>query len=144
MAPVINVRARAHEARDAIELLSNKWCIAILHVLAPGPLRTSVLQRGLSNVSPKMLSQTLRSMERDGLVERSVFSEARLHVEYQLTEMGRSVLAPLSGLCHWARAHSQMRETARRRFDLLRRKAAHQTGEHTAPQQRGMVSRGRR
>jgi DNA-binding HxlR family transcriptional regulator len=121
MAKIIDVRARAHQARDAIELLSNKWRIAILHLLAPGPLRNSELQRGLASVSPKVLTQTLRSMERDGLVDRTVFSATRLHVEYQLTDMGRGVLAPLSGLCHWARAHSHMRDAARRRFDLLRR-----------------------
>lgn len=119
MAKIINVRDRALESRDAIELLENKWRIAILHLLSPGPLRTSALQRGLEHVSPKVLTQTLRAMERDGLVERTVFSTTRLRVEYRLTEMGRSVLAPLRELCHWARANGQMRDAARRRFDLL-------------------------
>lgn len=118
MAKIINVRDRALESRDAIELLSNKWRIAILHLLSPGPLRTAELQRGLERVSPKVLTQTLRAMERDGLVERTVFSVTRLRVEYRLTEMGRSVLAPLRELCRWARANSQMRDAARRRFDL--------------------------
>lgn len=119
MAKIIGVRDRALESRDAIELLANKWRIAILHLLSPGPLRTSVLQRGLEQVSPKVLTQTLRAMERDGLVERTVFSTARLRVEYRLTEMGRGVLPPLRELCHWAKANRQMRDAARHRFDLL-------------------------
>jgi DNA-binding HxlR family transcriptional regulator len=120
VARIIKVRDRALESRDAIELLSNKWRIAVLHLLSPGPLRTVELQRGLEQVSPKVLTQTLRAMERDGLVERTVYSLTRLRVEYRLTEMGHSVLAPLRELCLWARANSQTRDAARRAFDLLK------------------------
>ena len=111
-----DVRGRALESRDAIELLSNKWRIAVLHLLSPGPLRTSELQRGLERVSSKVLTQTLRGMERDGLVERTVFSVAELRVEYRLTDMGRSVLVPLRELCLWARANRERRDAARRLF----------------------------
>jgi len=111
-----DVRGRALESRDAIELLSNKWRIAVLHLLSPGPLRTSKLQRGLERVSSKVLTQTLRGMERDGLVERTVFSVAELRVEYRLTDMGRSVLVPLRELCLWARANRERRDAARRLF----------------------------
>ncbi len=124
MPKIISVRDRALESRDAIELLSNKWRIPVLHVLSPGPLRAAELQRGLERVSPKVLSQTLRAMERDGLVERTVFSVTRLRVEYRLTEMGHSVLAPLRELCLWAKANSQLRDAARRRFDLLTKAGA--------------------
>src|SRR5215471_17282192 len=111
-----DVRGRALESRDAIELLSNKWRIAVLHLLSPGPLRTSELQRGLERVSSKVLTQTLRGMERDGLVERMVFSVAELRVEYRLTDMGRSVLVPLRELCLWARANRERCDAARRLF----------------------------
>lgn len=112
----LRVRERALESREAVELLADKWRIAVLHLLSPGPLRTRDLQQGLEEVSPKMLTQTLRGMERDGLVERTVFSAARLRVEYRLTEMGQSVLAPLRELCLWARANRERRDAARRSF----------------------------
>jgi DNA-binding HxlR family transcriptional regulator len=112
----LHLRERALESRDAIELLSNKWRIAVLHLLSPGPLRTRDLQRGLDHVSPKVLTQTLRGMERDGLLERSVFSTSQVRVEYRLTEMGRSVLAPLRELCLWARANREQRDAARRTY----------------------------
>src|SRR5262249_42424703 len=85
--------------------------------LTPGPLRTRDLQRGLVDVSPKVLTQTLRSMERDGLIERTVFAAVPPRVEYGLSEMGRTVFSPLRGLCLLARANSAPREVARQRFD---------------------------
>jgi DNA-binding HxlR family transcriptional regulator len=117
MAKILNLRERALESRDAIDLVANKWRIAVLHLLTPGPLRTRDLQRGLVDVSPKVLTQTLRSMERDGLIERTVFAMVPPRVEYRLSEMGRSVLGPLRELCLWARANSAARDAARQRFD---------------------------
>src|SRR6516165_10484504 len=117
MGKILNLRDRALESRDAIELVAHKWRIAVLHLLTPGPLRTRDLQRGLVDVSPKVLTQTLRSMERDGLIERTVFAMVPPRVEYRLSEMGRSVLGPLRELCLWARANSAARDAARQRFD---------------------------
>ncbi len=117
MARIVNLRERALESRAAIELVANKWRIAVLHLLTAGPLRTRDLQRGLPDVSAKVLTQTLRSMERDGLIDRTVFASVPPRVEYRLSDMGRSVLAPLRGLCLWARANSVARDAARRRFD---------------------------
>ena len=117
MPVTIDIRDRALQSRDAIELLSDKWRIAILHVLTPGPLRTGELQRAIEEVSPKVLTQTLRAMERDGLIDRRVFPVVPPRVEYELTDMGRSVLKPLRDLCHWAKAHVSQRDIARRRFD---------------------------
>jgi DNA-binding HxlR family transcriptional regulator len=118
MAKTMSIRELALESRDAIELLSNKWRVAILHVLRDGARRTGDLQRAL-DVSPKVLTQTLRSMERDGLIERTVFPAVPPRVEYRLTEMGLTVLAPLGELCHWAKAHRGRRDAARRRFDAV-------------------------
>ena len=112
----LQLRERALESQDAIQLLSHKWRIAVLHLLAPGPLRTSELQRALQQVSSKVLTDTLRGMERDGLLERTVFSVARFRVEYRLTDMGRSVLVPLRELCLWARANREQRDAARRLY----------------------------
>jgi len=109
------------QSRDAIELLADKWRIAILHVLTLGPIRTSQLQRALHQVSPKMLAQTLRGMERDGLVKRSVHSVLPPRVEYQLTPMGRSLIKPLHGLCQWAKAHVAERDEARKKYETMDR-----------------------
>ncbi|HWW85679.1 MAG TPA: helix-turn-helix domain-containing protein [Vicinamibacterales bacterium] len=126
---VVRLRERALESRDAIELLSNKWRIAILHLLAPGALRAGALQRGLDDVSPKVLTQTLRGMERDGLVERTVSSFGPLRVEYRLSEMGHGVLTPLRELCHWARANTQTRDAARSKFDLQEKAVARRASQ---------------
>jgi DNA-binding HxlR family transcriptional regulator len=112
-----DLKVRALESRDAVELLSAKWRIAILHVLGAGALRSSALQRAINNISPKVLTQTLRGMERDGLISRKVYRVVPPRVEYQLTEMGSSVIPPLRNLCHWAKAHAQTRDRARREFD---------------------------
>jgi DNA-binding HxlR family transcriptional regulator len=112
------LRVTALQARDAIELLAEKWRIAILHVLENGSLRTHQLQSALKEVSPKMLTQTLRGMERDGLVQRTIHPVAPPHVEYKLTKMGKSVIKPLRTVCLWAEAHVAERDAARVRFDL--------------------------
>jgi len=117
MGKVESMRERALQSRDAIELLSDKWRVAVLHVLTPGPLRANQLQSAIDLVSPKMLTQTLRGLERDGLVIRHVRNTVPAHVEYSLTSMGTSVLPLLRNLCHWAKQHSRERDEARRTFD---------------------------
>jgi|SRR5579871_975204 len=117
MAKVITIRDRALQSRDAIELLSNKWRITIIHILREGPLRTSEIQAAIAEVSPKVLTQTLRGMERDGLLHREIFSVVPPRVEYRLTPTGRSLIKPLEDLCHWAKAHIEERDAARHKFD---------------------------
>jgi DNA-binding HxlR family transcriptional regulator len=112
-----NMRLRALQSRDAIELLADKWRIPILHVLAPGALRSSELQKAISEISPKVLTQTLRRMERDGLLMRKVYPVVPPKVEYQLTNMGRSLLEPLRQLCLWAKSHVRERDRARHDFE---------------------------
>lgn len=118
MPKVINVRDRALQSRDAIELLSNKWRVTIIHILRDGALRTSEIQGAILEVSPKVLTQTLRGMERDGLIDRKIFNVVPPRVEYALTKMGRSLIKPLEDICHWAQAHIAERDEARSKFDL--------------------------
>jgi DNA-binding HxlR family transcriptional regulator len=117
MAKVDPVRSKALQSRDAVQLLSNKWRITILHILRSGPLRTGVIQKAITEVSPKVLTQTLRGMERDGLLFRDVLSVAPLRIEYRLTPMGASLVEPLRHLCLWAKAHIEERDRSRARFD---------------------------
>jgi DNA-binding HxlR family transcriptional regulator len=112
-------------ARDAIELLADKWRIAILHLLQRGALRAHQLQKELEEVSPKMLTQTLRGMERDGLLIRTVYASVPARVDYELTRMGYSVIRPLQDLCNWAEVHAGERNAARLKFD----RAARRTGD---------------
>lgn len=125
MSKVQSLRALALQSQDAIELLSSKWRITILHLLRSGPLRHSDLQRAIERVSPKMLTQTLRGMERDGLVERNVHQVVPPHVEYQLNPMGQTLIPLLRNLCHWAKANAKCRDEARRRFDHPSKNGSH-------------------
>jgi DNA-binding HxlR family transcriptional regulator len=120
-----SLRPRALQSKDAVELLSDKWRVPVLHLLTVGPLRAGKLQRAIPQVSPKMLTQTLRGLERDGLVGRQVFSVVPARVEYRLTPMGESVIPLLRRLCHWAKAHGSDRDEARKRFDAGIHKNSH-------------------
>ena len=117
MTKVQSLRVLALQSQDAIELLTSKWRITILHLLTSGPLRHNQLQRAIERVSPKMLTQTLRGMERDGLIARQIHRVIPPHVEYQLNPMGETLIPLLRNLCHWAKANAQRRDEARHRFD---------------------------
>lgn len=120
MSDVLHIRERALQSKDAIELLANKWRITILHILREGPLRTREIQAAIPDVSPKMMTQTLRGMERDGLLVREAQKTRTRHVEYHLTPMGTSLIPPLRELCRWAEANVGERDEARERFDNLK------------------------
>lgn len=117
-----SLRDRALQSRDAVELLSDKWRITLLHLLTPGPQRAKALQQGITKISPKVLTQTLRGMERDGLISRKIYASVPPRVEYQLTDMGASLIEPLKALCLWAESHVEERDRARREFDVRQRK----------------------
>lgn len=117
MAELRSLKLRALQSRDAIELIADKWRIPILHVLSPAPLRSGELQKAMADISPKVLTQTLRRMERDGLISRTIYPVVPPKVEYRITSMGRSLLAPLRQLCLWAKAHGKERDQARNEFD---------------------------
>jgi DNA-binding HxlR family transcriptional regulator len=86
----------------AFALLADKWSLLVLLVLAQGTKRYSELQRQIHGVSPKMLTQTLRTLEQRELVARQIFPEVPPRVEYSLTDFGRSLSPPLAALCEWA------------------------------------------
>lgn len=88
-----------------IVLLADKWTIPVIHSLARGMKRTGVLRRELAGVSQKMLTQTLRRLEKHGLIERTVFPVVPPRVEYRLTALGESINEPLARLCEWTKQH---------------------------------------
>ena len=83
----------------------DKWASMVLRCLADGPRRYSELRVPLSRVSPKALTQSLRGLERNGFVSRTVHADPKLRVEYALTPLGRSTLEPLAAACQWAAEH---------------------------------------
>jgi DNA-binding HxlR family transcriptional regulator len=97
--------------RAALERLGAKWRILVVYALLAGPQRTAQLRRRLPGISQKVLTETLRGMQQDGLVDRIVLkADAPQHVEYRLTELGRSLETPLAAICAWASARES--ETA--------------------------------
>ncbi|MFC0600921.1 winged helix-turn-helix transcriptional regulator [Streptomyces palmae] len=95
----------------------DKWAALILACLEHGPRRFSELRVPLARVTPKVLTQSLRSLERDGMVKRTVYAEATPHVEYELTPLGRSLLGPLAVACAWTREHWDELLDARDAYD---------------------------
>jgi DNA-binding HxlR family transcriptional regulator len=89
-------------SRLLLDRISDKWVTLILCALADGPLRFSEIARQLAGVSQKMLTQTLRTLERDGLVSRTVTPSVPVRVDYALTELGHSLLDPIKHLKAWA------------------------------------------
>jgi DNA-binding HxlR family transcriptional regulator len=102
--------------RAARDLLSSKWKVDLLYLLARGVHRYSRLYDNLSGASKKMLTDFLRGLERDGFVERNVFAEVPVRVEYSLTALGWSATELLMALADWADEHLADVEEARRRY----------------------------
>mgnify|MGYP000415731730 CR=1 FL=1 len=96
--------------RDVLDRVGEKWTLLILVALAERPQRFSALQRDVGDISKRMLTQTLRTLERDGLVERTVYPTKPPSVDYRLTDLGCSALNPLAGLIGWAaESHNEIR-----------------------------------
>lgn len=102
--------------RDVLDQIGDKWTALILMALVQ-PRRFSEIGRSVPDISKRMLTQTLRELERDGLISRHVFATKPPSVEYRLTEMGVSVLDPLAGLVRWAESRHEDIRSARARFD---------------------------
>ncbi len=115
-----------------VSLLADKWTIPVIHALARGTKRTGELKRVLGGVSQKMLTQTLRALEEQGLVERSVYPVVPPRVEYRLTTMGESINRPLRQLCDWTldNGAALVRAAARRKRKTPTRGSA---GESDGP-----------
>src|SRR4051794_4041048 len=96
--------------------VGDKWTGKILVCLEHGPRRFSELQVPLRGITPKVLTETLRAMERDGLVDRTVYAERPPRVEYELTALGRTLREPMAASCAWSRAHLEEVLQARERF----------------------------
>ena len=102
---------------QALELISDRWSMIVIKALAQGIQRYGELHRAIDGISQKMLTQTLRSLERDGLVRRTVYPVVPPKVEYTLTPLGESLAEPLRAVGAWAELHMEEILEARRRYD---------------------------
>ncbi|MBB3914315.1 winged helix-turn-helix transcriptional regulator [Rhizobium fabae] len=105
--------------RDMMQQIGGKWSTLLLEVLAAEPRRFGELRRMLPDISQRMLTQTLRDLQRDGYVNREVFPTKPPSVEYSMTDLGRSLYQPLSQLLNWAEANHDAVRAARLRFDSV-------------------------
>ena len=103
--------------RDVLDCIGDKWSILMIMTLATRPQRFSELHRAVRDISKRMLTQTLRDLERDGLITRHVFPTKPPSVEYGLSPLGRSLLEPMAGHIDWADRRYSDIHAARVRFD---------------------------
>jgi DNA-binding HxlR family transcriptional regulator len=125
---MVTKRAAAHWARgDAfdpdcptrvvLDRIGDKWTVLVIGALIDGPQRFTVLRQHVGGIAPKVLTQTLRAMERDGLLTRTVFAQVPPRVDYALTELGVSLGAPIAVLTDWAESHVGQIMAARDEFE---------------------------
>jgi DNA-binding HxlR family transcriptional regulator len=103
--------------RGVLDRISDKWSTLLVMTLADGPKRFNQLRREVPDISQKMLTQTLRDLQRDGMVARRVFDTKPPSVEYRLTPLGASIIVPLGFLIQWANENHPQINAARVEFD---------------------------
>ena len=111
---------RGGECQQVTRVLArvgDKWSILIVRLLGDGSRRFNEIRRTLDGISQRMLTLTVRGLERDGLVKRTVYPTVPPRVDYELTELGRSLWQPVLGLVTWAQVHQVEIETANKAFD---------------------------
>lgn len=111
--PAPNVLDATCPSRQVLDLIANKWTVLIFWALTRDIRHYGQLQRAVGGISHKMLNQTLRNLERHGLLTRIVYEQTLPPVvEYALTPLGKSLAEPIQGLCHWAEGHLSALEQA--------------------------------
>lgn len=112
-----DVLAAACPTRQIVDRIGDRWSLLVLYALEGGTLRFQELRRTVEGISQKMLTQTVRGLERDGLVERTVHAVIPPRVDYTLTPLGQSLSAPIAQVREWAYIHIHEVEDARAAFD---------------------------
>jgi DNA-binding HxlR family transcriptional regulator len=105
--------------QQVLDIICNKWSVIILYCLAFGTKRYNQLQRQIEGISQKMLTQSLRNLERHGFVERKVYPAVPPKVEYSITPLGETLIDPLGALAEWSEDHINEVKAARDRYDSL-------------------------
>jgi DNA-binding HxlR family transcriptional regulator len=125
---------------EILARVGDKWSVLVVVKLGSGSLRFSELRRGIGGISQKMLTTTLRSLERDGFVSRAVFPTIPPRVDYALTALGRDLLTPVIELARWAQDNQAQVAEARRRFDLGRPEPMAKSARASGPERKARVN----
>lgn len=112
-----DVYSEACPTRLVLDRLADKWAVLVLALLARGPRRFNALRREIEGLSQKVLSQTLKRLERDGLVARQAFPTVPVTVEYSITPLGRTLAETVEALARWAETHIETVLAAQRAYD---------------------------
>jgi DNA-binding HxlR family transcriptional regulator len=107
------------EIRDLLDRLADKWSLLVVELLGDGTRRFTELKREIDGISQRMLTRTLRQLERDGMVVRTVHPVVPPRVDYELTELGASLLDAIEPLVAWTREHREAIEVARATYDAI-------------------------
>jgi len=102
---------------ETLARIGDKWTVLVVELLSDGPMRFNEMRRTINGISQRMLTLTLRGLERDGLVTRTVFPTIPPRVDYELTKLGRTLREPLGAIADWVRTHRPAMEQARKIFD---------------------------
>lgn len=116
-APVWNIMVATCPSRTSLAKIANKWTAMIVIALSKGSLRFGEIREEVDGISGKVLADTLRDLERDGIVERTAYNQMPPRVEYELTALGRSLREPLTALGRWAEEHISEVLDARDAYD---------------------------
>lgn len=103
--------------RQVLDMIANRWTALVIGLLEDQPKRFSELQHGIGGISQKMLAQTLRQLERNGLVTRTVYAQVPPRVEYALTPMGKTICEPLAAIRDWAEVNIDQIAAAQTAYD---------------------------
>lgn len=113
----VDDHAKCKILANVLDRIGDKWTIMVVGALSDGPMRFNAIMRKIGGVSHRMLTLTLRGLERDGMVRRTAYATIPPKVEYELTTLGRSLTTPLATLLEWGLHHSEEIEAARQTFD---------------------------
>ena len=102
---------------ETLARIGDKWTVLVVELLRDGPMRFNELRRTIDSISQRMLTLTLRGLERDGLVTRTLYPTIPPRVEYELTTLGRTLREPLGAIAQWARTHRPAIDRAQKLFD---------------------------
>src|SRR6266478_3095693 len=120
-------------AVDTLARISDKWTVTVVGALAKGPIRYNEIRRRVEGISQRMLTLTLKGLEQDGLVTRTMYPTIPPRVDYELTELGRKLIVPLRALAKWARENRPAMLAARAAFQ--------RRGQHGSPRTRLSVTK---
>jgi DNA-binding HxlR family transcriptional regulator len=110
-------QSEACPVREVLDRIGDKWSVLVITCLSEGAHRFNALRRRIDGISQRMLTETLRQLERDGLVRRTLYPDAPVRVEYELTALGQTLIEPIAVLAAWAQRHRSEIAAAREVYD---------------------------